>query len=151
MKLWPARTKKTAGVPITDLDAIIAEPVYFQLKGKIHELQPMSLESFLKFTNAQAALMNLAKEDGPMTAKSLANKYLSVISSVCSTITIDDILEMEQVQVAALYQLVIDLVTGQVDLGEGKKKRLKIPIYEYAQASSLQNVPESSDGPSDNP
>ena len=132
MKLWPARSKaKNESAPVADLDAIVADPVFFRYKGKIHELKPMSLEHFLKFSNAQAELMAGVKEDVKLTAQDLADRYLKVINSVCDTITRDDILEMEQVQVAALYQLVIDLVTGQVATEETvKKKRRKIDIYE---------------------
>jgi hypothetical protein len=147
VKLWPTRTKQTA--PITDLDAIVAETVSFKYRGKVHQLKPMSLEQFLKFTNAQSELLASVNEDRLLTAKDLAEKYLGVISSVCDTITLDDILAMEQVQVAALYQLVIDLVTGQVDLGDSKKKREKIPIYSFGQVSSSPSVPESLVGQSE--
>lgn len=132
MKIWPARSNKSkVEEPIADLDAIISQSVAFKYKGKIHSLKPMTLEEFLKFTNAQASLVNLLKDDKSITPKGLAESYHSVISAVCDTITIEDILDMEQVQIAALYQLVIDLVTGQVDMGDGKKKRQKLDIYDY--------------------
>lgn len=145
MKIWPTRTKHVDTEPVTDLDAIIAEPVSFRYKGKIHTLRPMRLDEFLKFTNAQANLMGSLKDTAnPMTAKALAKKYHEVVFSVCETITIDDILGMEQVQVAALYQLVIDLVTGQVKTGDdSKKKRQKIPLYESVQPLSSPSAPES--------
>lgn len=136
MKLWPTRTKAAKEVePVTDLDVIVSEPVPFRYKGKIHYLKPMQLDEFLKFTNAQAHLMDaIRKDDVTLTGVQLAERYFAVISSVCDTIVLDDILNMEQAQVAALYQLVIDLVTGQVDHGDGKKKRLKLPLFESVQA-----------------
>lgn len=148
MKLWPTRQQaKRENDPVVDLDAIVAEPVHFRLRGKIHTLKPLALDEFLKFTNAQNALMESLKDDQKLDAKTLAERYLGVISSVCDTITIDDLMGMEQVQVAALYQLVIDMVTGQTDFdGSGKKKRLKIPIYEYAQASLSPSAPGNSGG-----
>lgn len=147
MRIWPARSNKSkATEPIADLDAIIAQSVAFKYKGKIHTLKPMTLEEFLKFTNAQSALLTLLKDDQQLTPKALAESYLGVISSVCDTITLDDIMDMEQAQVAALYQLVIDLVTGQVDTGEGKKKRQKLDIYDYEPVSSSPSAPESSAG-----
>lgn len=147
MKLWPTRSKHLAE-PVTDLDAIIAESVTFRYKGKIHELKPMRLDEFLKFTNAQAELMNNIKDENErLTPRQLAGRYHKVISSVCDTLSIDDILGMEQVQVAALYQLVIDLVTGQVrDIDGEKKSRKKIPLYESVQPSLSQSAPESSVG-----
>lgn len=129
MKLWPARSQNFDG-PVSDLDAIVAAPVSFRFKGKVHTLKPFSLAEFLLFTNAQAHLMQLIKDETGVTTQELASRYHKVISSVCSSITIDDILSMEQVQVAALYQLVIDMVTGQVDQGDGKKKRMRLPIYD---------------------
>ncbi len=145
--LWPARSQKIDDGPVADLDAIIAEPVPFRFKGKIHTLKVIDLEHFLRYTNAQSNLMKAASDQGnPMTAKELAQKYFEVINPLCETISIIDIMSMEQVQIAALYQLITDLVTGQVDLGEGKKKRQKIPIYDIARASSSQNVPVNSGG-----
>jgi hypothetical protein len=139
-KLWPARTQNTDG-PITDLDAIVAEPVYFRFKAKNHKLEPVSLEDFLKFTNAHDSLMRAIKDpETRLTPHELAEKMHNIFHSVCKTITLQDVLSMEQVQVAAIYQLIIDMVTGQVDMGEGKKKRTKLPIYDIARASSSQNV-----------
>lgn len=124
MKLWPARTKSKVDVPVTDLDAIVSESVPFRFQGRIHELKPISLAEYLKFLNAMTE-MNAAFQDKeaatPMTARDLAAKYHAVISAVCDSITLDDVMKMEQAQVAALYQLVIDQVTGQVDQGDGKK------------------------------
>jgi len=153
MKFWPARTSKKQNGPVADLDAIVAEPVYFRYGGNVHTLKPMSLETFLRFTNAQSSLMDSLREDKTLTGKELAERYHDVISSVCDTITVNDILSMEQVQVAALYQLVIDLVTGQVDMGggESKKKRQKINIYESVQASSSPSSLGSLAGPLESP
>lgn len=151
MKLWPARTKAQKEIePVTDLDAIVSEPVPFKFKNKIHYLKPMALDEFLKFTNAQAKLMDTIKNtENKLTGETLALKYHAVISSVCDTITIEDINDMEQAQVAALYQLVIDLVTGQVNYGDGKKKRQKIQIYESVQVSSPPSAQENLAGQSE--
>lgn len=150
-KLWPARTMKHPDDPVTDLDAIIAKPVHFQLKGKMHRLEPIVLEDFLKFTNAQASLMRaMSDKETKLSVRELAEKITAVFASVCSTLTVDDVLGMEQAQVAALFQLVMDHVTGQVDFGDGKKKRAKIPIYDIARASSLPNA-SSTGGPQSKP
>lgn len=151
-KFRPARGNHAkATEPVTDLDAIIAEPVSFRYQGKVHKLNPMRLDEFLRFTNAQARLMEYLQVEGKtLTPRQLAEQYHEVIGSVCSTLSVDDIMGMEQVQVAALYQLVIDLVTGQVKTPNDpqKKSRQKIPLYEYAQQSSSPSAPESSGGPS---
>lgn len=149
MKLWPARSKFKDIEPVTDLDAIVAEPVAFRYKGKIHVLKPIRLDEFLKFTNAQAILMEQIRDDkSTMTPRDLAECYHKVIGAVCDTITVDDILSMEQAQVAATYQLIIDLVTGQVKSGDQKKSRQRLPLYESVQPLSSPSAPESSDGQS---
>lgn len=145
MKMWPTRSQASDG-PVADLDAIVAEPVSFRFKGKIHTLKPFSLAEFLKFTNAQNDLLASFKDDVSLTPQALADRYHKVISSVCSSISVDDIMSMEQVQVAALYQLVIDMVTGQVDQGDGKKKRKKIEIYDSVGPSSSLSALGNSDG-----
>lgn len=148
-KLWPARTAKKIDGPVSDLDAIIAEPVNFRFKGKIHQLKPVDMQTFLKFTSAHSSLMRAAQDpEVKLSAEDLAQKYHQVISSLCNTITVKDIMDMEQVQIAALFQLVMDVVTGQVDDGDGKKKRMKIQgLYSSVQPSSLPNVPSAGDGP----
>ncbi len=144
-KLWPARTNKETEGPVADLDAIVAAPVPFRFKGKVHILKPFSLAEYLKFVGAKNGLEQSMK-GGTITPKELAKSYHAVIAAVCDTITVEDILSMEQVQIAALYQLVIDMVTGQVDTGEGKKKRLRVDLYESVQHSSSQNAQENLDG-----
>ena len=129
-KFLPARAKKQEG-PVTDLDAIVAESVSFRFKGKIHTLHPVDMETFLKFTNAQSTLMRtLNGKENVLTPQALAEKYFEVINPLCSSIQLKDIMDMEQVQIAALYQLIIDMVTGQVPGENDKKKRQKINIYD---------------------
>lgn len=148
MKLMPARSSTDV---VTDLDAIISESVSFRFNGKIHQIRPISLESFLKFSNAETKLMAGLKDEAILKSpKELATRYFEMISSVCDSITLEDIQGMEQAQVAALFQLVLDVVTGQVDMGEGKKKRKKLPIYESAAPSFLPSARESLVGPPKN-
>lgn len=136
--------------PVTDLDQILAEPVPFRFKGRIHYLKPVALDEFLKFTNAQMKMVEFLKSEdsGPQTAEDLAKKYHAVISSVCDTIKVKDILSMSQAQVAALFQLVVDRIAGQVDLGDGEKKkpRMRVPIYDTKQPSSSPSVLPDSAG-----
>jgi hypothetical protein len=115
---------------IADLDAIVLEPVQFKLHGKLHEIAPVTTESFLRYTNALGKLMEL-KDKNQITPDELVEGYFGLISSVCGTVTKQDIDDMTQGQVAALFQLVMDSVTGKAqaevhkqELGE--KKNLKI-------------------------
>lgn len=145
-KLWPTRSKHIEG-PVQDLDAIVSDPVPFRFQGTIHYLKPFTVAEYLKFVNAQFNLENSLRNGEGLTAETLTVQYHAVISSVCDTITIDHIKSMEQVQVAALYQLVIDMITGMVDMGDGKKKRKRLDIYDSVQPSSSQSAQENLDGP----
>lgn len=149
---WPGQkaSKQEDVGPVTDLDAIVAEAVPFRFNGKIHEIKPIDLEGFLKFTNAQINLRKKADDGELLDAAILAKNYHLVISAVCDTVTLNDVKSMSQAQVAALYQLVLDAITGQVesveDDGTVKKKRMKNPIYDIARQTSLKSAPPTSDG-----
>jgi hypothetical protein len=145
-RFLPAR-QKTSG-PIADLDAIVAEAVPFKFQGRVHFIKPITLREFLKFTQANADFHSRLIGEAKLTADELAGEYEKVIQSVCDSITKKHILQMEQAQIAALYQLIIDTVTGQVKTGEEseKKKRVRIPLYNFEQVASLPNAPENSVG-----
>lgn len=130
---------------VTDLDALLSEPVPFKFNGKIHTLKPMGLDEFLKYTNAQFEFRS-GYENDKSIKEDFAKRFHAVLSSVCETITLDDVMHMTQPQIAALYQLVIDMVCGQVDQGDGKKKRKRIDIYESVGPSSSRNAESSLDG-----
>jgi len=151
MRLLPLRQKKTEPIgPIVDLDAIVSDPTPFRFKGKIHIIKPISFKEFLKFTASQSNFVSTLNSNTQVTPDQLADGYHQIISAVCDTITIQDIKDMEQAQIGALYQLILDVVTGSVQTGDrvddGKKKRFRLPIYESSQLGSLPNALESSDG-----
>lgn len=131
---WKKKSKRlraldTSG-PIVDLDAISRDPVPFRFEGKTHFISPISVEEFLRFTNANAAFIERLKSEKPLTSDELVESYAGVIGSVCPTIEAAHIARMEQAQVAALYQLVIDTVTGRVKTAEAEKKTARLGIYE---------------------
>lgn len=147
MKLWPTRSSKSVS-PVVDLDNLIAEQVPFKFQGRIHYIKPIRLDEFLRFTNANFEFINRCQSETAMTKEELAKGYVKVINSVCESIVLKDIEAMEQSQIAALYQLIVDTVTGSVNMGDSKKKRLRLPIYHSEQATSLPNAVGSSDGQS---
>lgn len=145
-RLMPARAAKIQ-VPVADLDAIVAEPTPFRFQGEIHFIKPISVAEFLKFTNANVEFHALMKTKERVTEGDLLEGYARVIESVCDTIKVEHVRKMQQAQVAALYQLIIDVVTGQAETPEsGKKKRLKIPLYDSAPPPSLPSAPADSVG-----
>lgn len=119
MKLWPTRQKHTADL-VADLDAMVSEAIAFKLHGKQHIVKPISLEEFLKYTNAYSQIWNSTDEKKKLTNEQFIEMYHQLFSSVCDTITIDDIKRMSQAQVGALFQLISDTVTGKAHVDQKK-------------------------------
>lgn len=114
-KLKPVRQKYTesAAQAVADLDALLVEPVSFKLHRKVHLINPLSVEQFMHLSASLVDIMDLQKKQG-LTSEELIDKYYALVSSVCSTVTKDDIREMSQQQVAALFNLIMETITGKV-------------------------------------
>lgn len=111
---------------VSDLDRMLTESIAFRLHGKVHRINPITVEEFYKFTKAFSLVGGLKAEGiSPAEAVTL---YHQVISSVAPTVSRKDIEDMTQSQVGALLQLVIEAVTGKAytevpQVGEGEKKK----------------------------
>jgi hypothetical protein len=114
-------SKKPSARVVTDLDAIIREPIAVTLHGKTHVIKPVLVEEFFSLSNALAAISDIAGAD-KVTLDEVIDGYYGVISSVCPTITKSDIRQSSHSQIAALLQLVMDHVSG--GLTDEKKKAL---------------------------
>lgn len=123
-----AKTQESTAQIVSDLDALVAEPIAFRFQGKVHEIKPISTLELLKFTNAFAGLQELNGKSDAITVEELVDAYTQVISSVCPSITFEHVKDMTQAQVAALFQLVMDSVVGkahvQPDSEDAKKKQM---------------------------
>lgn len=110
---------------VSDLDRMLTESIAFKLHGKVHRINPITVEEFYKFTKAFSLVGGLKAEGiSPAEAVTL---YHEVISSVAPSVSRKDIEGMTQAQVGALLQLVIEAVTGKAytevpQVGEGEKK-----------------------------
>jgi len=113
------KIQESSAQVVSDLDALVAEPIAFRFKGKVHEIKPISTLELLKFTNAFAGLQELSGKSDTITVSELVEAYTQVISSVCPTITSDHVKDMTQAQVAALFQLVMDSVVGKAHAQPG--------------------------------
>lgn len=118
--LKPARETAKAAVVIADLDKLIAEPIAFRFDGKTHLINPISTKEFFRVT-ANLAKMDELKAKSEVSAEELIDAYTNLISSVCETIGRKEIENMTQAQVGALFQLVLDCVTGKAQAGTEKK------------------------------
>lgn len=127
----PARAKAwmTSGSDnvVADLDAITQDTVNFKLNGKIHEIKPLSTKEFLVYTNALSKLWELKEKDvvGP---DELIDKYYDMVYSIVPSITKEDIGSMNQQKIGALFQLILDTVSGRTQVltrQEAQKKTLQ--------------------------
>ena len=112
--------------PFVDLDALISESVRFKFQGQSHEIKPVSIEVFMRFSNAWYELQQLIKND-QIDEKSAMDVSVGLIQSVCDSLPEEKIRnEMSVAQIGALVQLIVETVTGHdTDEETIKKKVLK--------------------------
>lgn len=136
-KLWPARQKHDADL-VADLDALINDPVKFKLHGKTCEIKPLNTEEFFRFSNAYAKLMNAYDNNTP--AKDLVHAYTDLFSGICTNVTEKDVENMTTAQVGALFQLIIETVTGRVNVDQKKTmEKMRSAAQLMSQGSTVQN------------
>jgi len=119
--LRPASQSRVQKEMVSDLDAIIQKTITFRLLGRVHEIRPISTKSYLEYINALAAVIQLSDQD-KVTPTELIQKYHALVSSVVDSISLSDVESMTQAQVGALFQLIMDTITGKSHV-EGEKKR----------------------------
>ena len=98
---------------VADLDAIKSEPVGFVLHGKEFTIQPLDVVGFMSMLDEYMTLMDLKKMEN-VTPEALVERYFNCFSKVIPEITKKDINAMTHQQCAALYELVMDTITGKV-------------------------------------
>lgn len=111
---------------VTDLDRLITEHTGFRWNGKVHVINPISTELFLKLTNEFDRIERLIK-GGSNEPKLVLDAYAKLFSSVCDTISIHDVREMTYPQIGALFTLVVRCVTGRAQVEEQKKSPATTP------------------------
>ena len=124
MKLFSIKDARPEPEVVSDLDALISDPVAFRFKGKAHVIKAISVQEFLK-TSEALARMNTLLEAKTVGFEEIVDSYYELIHAVCDTIHREDVLKMTQAQVSALISLVIKAVTGEAQID--KKKAIKLP------------------------
>ncbi len=120
-KLWPSRTQSKPSEVIADLDALIADPVSFKMHGKTHTIKPVTTKEFMQFTNAYALFWEM-KDKETVTPDELIDRYFDLISPICDSVKREDIANLTQAQVGALFNLVIEVVTAKAHVDTAQKK-----------------------------
>lgn len=128
-KIWPSRqdAKRKQGrtpVMVSDLDAMISQPVSFKVLGKVHTIEPLTVEQFTRFAFTYSKIISLQDQEH-VSPDELIEAYFEMVSSVCNTISRENIKRMSQQQVAGLFQIMVDLHTGRLFSEEGEKKTLE--------------------------
>lgn len=123
MKLWPTREAHKTSDIVMDLDDLIASPVAFVFKGKTHYIKPLTTKEFFSATNELSKMLELGKKK-TVSADELVTVYANLFASVCSTIGRREVEQMQQSQVSALFQLILDRVQGKKPKDSDEKKKL---------------------------
>lgn len=112
--------QNTPRVMVSDLDAILSEPVFFKIHGKQHEIKPVSTLAFLKFTNALNTIQSV-QSNKESSESEVIDATTAIIQSIAPSIQRKDIEDSTGAQIYALYQLILDSIAGRLQ-GETKKK-----------------------------
>lgn len=106
---------------VTDLDAILADPVAFRFNGKTHYIRAVTTKEFYQFMDSYQGIVDTLND--PMATRgAIVKSAHSVVSSVCDSITLDDVMQMNHLQVKALFKLIIQSVSGsEIEIDEKKK------------------------------
>lgn len=139
-KFLPTRQKHqapkgSAAVKVADLDALVSKSITFTLHGKDHKIDPLTVEQFVRFAAAYSDVLKLQDQD-VVTPEQLVEAYYNLVSSVCTTVSKDDIHKMSQQQVAALFQIMVDLHTGRL-FGDEKKTLEKVMLLIHSTPNQL--------------
>ncbi len=122
MKFMPTRNKNRpdqSSVMVADLDALLTKSITFRLLGKIHTIAPLSVEQFIRFAQSYSEFIALQDSD-VVTPDQLVECYYNMISSVCDSVSREDIKAMSQQQAAGLFQIMMDMHTGRLFADEKK-------------------------------
>lgn len=122
-KLKPARPEIDES-QITNLDAIIAEDLYFQFKGRLRKIRAITTKELLKVTDAMARISKLQYK-GDVSVEEIIGSHYRLITAVCDDITLKEVNSMTPAQIAGLNHMVMTKITGgnyKIEDGYEKKK-----------------------------
>lgn len=120
--IFSRREPKRAMV-VADLDKILTTTIAFNLHGKIRKIKPFTTEMFFKYTRDLGELMSVTQEK--TTPQELIDKYFNLFADIVDPIERKDIEDCTQQQIAALFDLVVNSVTGKAHQEDGKDVKKK--------------------------
>lgn len=112
----PARAQKKPIQIITDLDALISEPIGFRFAGEDYEIKPVDTESFMKVANALGNIQEILRqraEGQEVSDEQVYRAYLRFTEPLCPGITLKTLKSMAIPQIHALINLITRHLQGQ--------------------------------------
>lgn len=113
------RNKSKSAEIVTDLDALLVEPVAFTLHGKNHTIAPISTEQSFRFANSLSAYQDLVKKKG-LTADEVIEGYWELVQIVAPSVSRKDVEDATERQLSSLFSFIIRAYTGEL-FAEKKK------------------------------
>lgn len=112
---------------IYDLDKIKGQTVMFRLHGKEHRIKPLTNDQFFEYVAAYNHFNSLSEME-KISPEDLRGGYFSLFSSVCKTITREDVGACSQQQAAVIFGIILDAVSGKQkpESDENPKKKTKL-------------------------
>ncbi|OPZ24619.1 MAG: hypothetical protein BWZ03_00094 [bacterium ADurb.BinA186] len=123
LRILDSRSKIDESVDVlTDLDALVDQPIYFRLQGRTYKIKPMNTEQCF------IAWSQFSKLDALIKAKEVSmtdaiEVYADLFESVVEDFDRKIVRDMTQAQCGALLKLVFDSVSGKAQ-AEVKKKAI---------------------------
>ncbi len=115
---------------VVDLDRMLSTSVGIRFRGRIHKINPMTLETFLKTINEIARLDALRKKEN-VPVKEVRDGYYRVFDK-CSDTLGSAAKDMNDAQIAAVLRQVVECVTGKAYAQNDQKKNSMIPKLQSA-------------------
>lgn len=133
--LKPARSAATSAKAddevLCDLDAVLSHRVTFTFQGKTHALLPITTERFFEFWQQVHEF-----EKAPQKTPAEINiAYHKMMSSICETVTPQEVAAMTVVQKATLLKHLVAKVVGNKSLFESIEKKNSIVTARQLAAS----------------
>lgn len=135
-RLRPARASAEArGVEVvTDLDALVSRSVAFRFQGETFEIKPLTTGETLAAYNAFSKVDELAKKSR-ITGPEILDAYEAIFTTVCPSFKRRHLEKLMPSQLAALFNLVLETVTGRVYSREELQKKTPQQPLSPAQGS----------------
>lgn len=127
LRILSSRSKIDESVDVlTDLDALVDQPIYFKLQGRTYKIKPMDTEQcFVAW--AQFSRLDALIKTKEVSMTDAIEVYADLFESVVEDFERKVVRDMTQAQCGALLKLVFDTVSGQAQ-AEVKKKAMEMNL-----------------------